>query len=112
MSATSLTRRTVLAVSAALGAVSLLPASFVAAADDPTIRPFKINIPDEQLADLHRRIDATRWPDKETANDGAQGVQLAKLKELVRYWGAEYDWRKTEAKLNALPQFTTPIDGV
>ena len=63
-------------------------------------------------ADLRRRLTATRWPDKETAADESQGVQLAKLQELVRYWGTDYDWRKAEAKLNALPQFTTNIDGV
>src|SRR5206468_9355483 len=62
--------------------------------------------------DLRRRIGATRWPDKETVADQSQGVQLARLQELVRYWGTGYDWRKAEAKLNALPQFTTNIDGV
>src|SRR5262249_54299030 len=62
--------------------------------------------------DMRRRLAATRWPDKETVDDAAQGVQLAKLQELVRYWGTGYDWRKAEAKLNALPQFVTTIDGV
>ncbi|HSE66285.1 MAG TPA: epoxide hydrolase, partial [Gemmatimonadales bacterium] len=69
-------------------------------------------IPEEALADLRRRIAATRWPDKETVADQSQGVQLAKLQELVRHWGTEYDWRKAEAKLNAFPQFMTKIDGV
>src|SRR5258705_1080219 len=77
-----------------------------------TIRPFKANIPEKDLVDLRRRIAATRWPDKETVADQSQGVQLARLQELVRYWGTDYDWRKAEAMLNALPQFTTNIDGV
>ena len=83
-----------------------------AAADGNTIRPFHISVPDEQLVDLRRRLAATRWPDRETVNDGSQGVQLAKFQELVRYWGTDYDWRKAEAKLNALPQFMTTIDDV
>jgi hypothetical protein len=80
--------------------------------DKDTIRPFRVNIPEEALVDLRRRILATRWPDKETVADQSQGAQLAKLQELVRYWGSGYDWRKAEAKLNALPQFVTNIDGV
>jgi pimeloyl-ACP methyl ester carboxylesterase len=76
------------------------------------IRPFHVQIPEEQLADLRRRIAATRWPSKELVADRSQGVQLATLKELARFWATEYDWRETEAKLNALPQFTTEIDGV
>src|SRR5690349_19046623 len=79
---------------------------------DESIRPFHVNVPEEQLADLRRRIAATRWPDKETVSDRSQGVQLAMLQELVRYWGTDYDWRKVEAKLNALPQFITNIDGI
>jgi pimeloyl-ACP methyl ester carboxylesterase len=82
------------------------------AAEDPSIRPFKVQVPQAALDDLRRRIAATRWPDKETVVDQSQGAQLAKLQELVRYWGSGYDWRKAEAKLNALPQFTTNIDGV
>jgi len=77
-----------------------------------TIRPYKIHIPQADLDELRRRVLATRWPDRETVNDQSQGVQLAKLQELVRYWGTGYDWRKTEAKLNALPQFMTNIDGI
>jgi pimeloyl-ACP methyl ester carboxylesterase len=77
-----------------------------------TIRPFKVKAPEKDLVDLRRRIAATRWPDKETVADQSQGVQLARLQELVRYWGTDYDWRKAEARLNALPQFTTNIDGV
>jgi pimeloyl-ACP methyl ester carboxylesterase len=81
-------------------------------AEDSSIRPFKVQIPQAALVDLRRRIAATRWPDKETVADQSQGAQLAKLQQLVRYWGNGYDWRKLEAKLNALPQFTTDIDGV
>jgi pimeloyl-ACP methyl ester carboxylesterase len=76
------------------------------------IRTFSVDIPQEQLDDLRRRIEATRWPTKELVEDRSQGVQLATMKELARYWTSEYDWRKCEAKLNALPQFTTEIDGV
>src|SRR5215208_914107 len=76
------------------------------------IRPFRIDVPEEELVDLRQRIAATRWPDQETVSDGSQGAQLANLQELVRYWGDEYDWRKAEAKLNALPQFSTEIDGL
>ena len=80
------------------------------ATGDGAIRPFKAHVPQAALDDLRRRITATRWPDKET--DPSQGVQLARLQELARYWGSGYDWRKVEARLNALPQFTTTIDGV
>ena len=83
-----------------------------AAAEDQSIRPFKVQVPQAALNDLRRRIAATRWPDKETVTDQSQGAELAKLQELVRYWGSGYDWRKAEAKLNALPQFMTNIDGL
>src|SRR4051812_42398375 len=76
------------------------------------IRPFHVEIPEEELADLRRRIAATRWPSKELVDDRSQGVQLAALEALARYWTSDYDWRKAEAKLNALSQFTTEIDGV
>jgi pimeloyl-ACP methyl ester carboxylesterase len=76
------------------------------------IRPFHFEIPGERLDDLRRRIAATRWPTKELVEDRSQGVQLATLQALARYWTTDYDWRKAEAKLNALPQFTTEIDGV
>jgi pimeloyl-ACP methyl ester carboxylesterase len=76
------------------------------------IQPFKVDIPQEQLVDLRRRLAAARWPTKELVSDRSQGVQLATLRELARYWSNEYDWRKCEARLNALPQFTTEIDGV
>src|SRR5215204_4399344 len=75
-------------------------------------RPFRIDVPEEDLADLRRRILATRWPSKELVKDRSQGVQLEALQELARYWATEYDWRRCEARLNALPQFITEIDGV
>ena len=84
----------------------------VAETIDTAIQPFRVNIPEADLADLKRRLAATRWPDKETVGDQSQGVQLAKLQELVRYWSTDYDWRSAEATLNAYPQFTTNIDGV
>jgi pimeloyl-ACP methyl ester carboxylesterase len=82
------------------------------AAEGTAIRPFVIDVPEEELVDLRRRIAATRWPDKETVTDQSQGVQLAKIQPLVHYWGTDYDWRKAEARLNALPQFVTEIDGL
>ncbi|HYO84089.1 MAG TPA: epoxide hydrolase N-terminal domain-containing protein [Bryobacteraceae bacterium] len=77
-----------------------------------SIRPFRFRIPQPVLTDLRRRLAATRWPDQETVPDRSQGVQLKTIKELVRYWQTAYDWRKAEAKLNALPQFITRIDDV
>src|SRR5215470_12186640 len=79
---------------------------------DETIRPFHVHVPEEELKDLKRRILATQWPDREIVNDETQGVQLATMQKLANYWAKEYDWRKMEAKLNALPQFVTTIDGV
>jgi pimeloyl-ACP methyl ester carboxylesterase len=76
------------------------------------IRPFHVSFSDDDLADLRRRIKATRWPERETVNDASQGVQLATTQKLARYWATDYDWRKVEAKLNALPQFITTIDGL
>ncbi|MDB5829260.1 MAG: h16 [Variovorax sp.] len=99
----------------AFAAVSSLHAPAAAqtlAADDVAIRPFRVAIPEAALVDLRQRIAATRWPDKETASDQSQGVRLEKFQALMRYWGTDYDWRKVEAKLNALPQFVTEIDGV
>jgi pimeloyl-ACP methyl ester carboxylesterase len=78
----------------------------------PALRPFRVDVPEEDLDDLRRRIEATRWPSKELVEDRSQGVQLATMQALARYWAGEYDWRKVEEKLNALPQFTTEIDGV
>lgn len=86
--------------------------SSLASPDVSAIRPFRVNIPEADLVDLRQRVKATRWPDKETVNDQSQGVQQEKLKALMNYWGSTYDWRKIEAKLNALPQFKTSIDGL
>ena len=98
----------------ALGLVLLgvVQAASQAPATSDAIRPFKVHVPDAALVDLRRRIAATRWPDKETVADQSQGAQLAGLEALLQYWGSGYDWRKLEAKLNALPQFVTNIDGV
>lgn len=82
------------------------------AAEDRSLRPFNFQASQASLDDLRRRIAQTRWPDRETVDDQSQGIQLEKLKPLVEYWGTSYDWRKAEAKLNALPQFMTTIDGV
>src|ERR1700722_1855398 len=99
-------------VLAAAGAAGVIPLDLAAPAADDAIRPFHINVPEEALVDLRRRIAATRWPDRETVTDQSQGVQLAKIQDLVNYWGTGYDWRKIEAKLNSLPEFVTTIDGV
>ena len=80
--------------------------------DTTAIRPFHVNFPEAELADLRRRINATKWPEKEPVADASQGVQLATIQKLARYWGTEYDWRKCEARLNALPNFITEIDGL
>jgi pimeloyl-ACP methyl ester carboxylesterase len=81
--------------------------------DKNAIRPFpKVNFPEAQLTELRRRINATRWPERETVTDATQGVQLATTQAPARYWATEYDWRKVEVKLNALPQFITEIDGL
>src|SRR6476659_11338381 len=76
------------------------------------VRPFQIHVSDAALEDLRRRILATRWPNKETVMDSSQGVQLATIQKLARYWATDYDWRKVEAKLKALPNFITEIDGL
>src|SRR5688572_8458022 len=89
-----------------------LPAELDTGAKDSTIRPFHIDVPEEELADLRRRIAATRWPEKETVEDQSQGPRLATMQDLTRYWATDYDWRKVEAKLNALPHFITEIDGL
>ena len=108
----SLDRRTVLAASAAAAASSVMPAQAQTATTRDAIRSFQIKLPDADLAELRRRIKATRWPDRETVSDESQGVQLATMQELASYWSTDYDWRKCEAKLNALPQFVTEIDGL
>ena len=82
------------------------------AKDDSAIRPFQVHVPQAAIVDLRRRIHDTRWPDKETVEDRSQGFQLADMQQLLSYWGSKYDWRKAEAKLNALPQFKTRIDGL
>jgi pimeloyl-ACP methyl ester carboxylesterase len=82
------------------------------AADKNAIRPFHVNIPEAELTELRRRINATKWPERETVTDASQGVQLATTQKLARYWATDYDWRKCEAKLNAVPQFITEIDGL
>ena len=89
-------------VAAAADKISTATASV---ADETSIRPFQFHASDEALADLRRRIAATKWPQRETVTDGSQGVQLATMRELARYWQTDYDWRKVEARLNALPQF-------
>jgi pimeloyl-ACP methyl ester carboxylesterase len=80
--------------------------------DKTAIRPFHVNVPEAELTELRRRINATRWPERETVTDESQGVQLATIQQLARYWATEYDWRKCEARLNAVPQFITEIDGL
>ena len=98
---------------AAAGAATLFPLRPApAATGEDAIRPFHIDIPEADLVDLRRRLAAIRWPDKETVADETQGVPLATMQELVRHWQTDYDWRKVEARLNALPQFITEIDGV
>ncbi len=89
-----------------------LPSTDAAADAATAIRPFSFRASDEELAELRRRIAATRWPERETVADHSQGVPLAAMRELARYWATDYDWRKAEARLNAHPQFITKIDGV
>jgi hypothetical protein len=107
----SLTRRGVLAVSGA-AALGMLSGGAALAADDAAIRPFHVHFPDEALADLRRRVAATRWPERETVADNSQGVPLSTMQKLAAYWQKDYDWRKVEARLNARPQFVTKIDGL
>ena len=83
-----------------------------AANDKTAVRPFHVNVPEAELTDLRSRINAAKWPERETVTDDSQGVPLAMMQELAHYWAADYDWRKCEAKLNALPQFMTEIDGL
>ena len=106
------TRRALLATSAAAGVASVFPRYSAAAPASDAIRPFRVDVPEEQLIDLRRRISTTRWPDRETVADQSQGPQLATLQKLARYWMTEYDWRKCEARLNAVPNFVTEIDGL
>src|SRR6188474_3025138 len=97
---------------ATTSSVTLSSTPAAAENNDTAIRPFRVNIPEKQLAELRRRIAAARWPSKELVEDRSQGVQLATLKALAHYWATDYDWRKAEAKLNSYPQFVTKIDGV
>src|ERR1700722_19755368 len=80
--------------------------------DKTAVRPFHVNIPEAELAEMRKRIKATRWPDPETVTDESQGVKLAMMQDLARYWATDYDWRNVESRLNAFPQFTTEIDGL
>jgi pimeloyl-ACP methyl ester carboxylesterase len=108
-------RRRTLMIMAAMGVAArngIFPAAAIAGTASEDIRPFRIAIRDEDLADLRRRLAATRWPEKETVADDTQGVPLATMRELVHHWQSDYDWRKVEARLNALPQYITEIDGL
>src|SRR3979409_791062 len=80
--------------------------------DNNAIRPFHVNVPEADLTELRRRINATKWPEKETVTDASQGVQLATIQVLARYWATEYDWRKIAANMNVVTQFITEIDGL
>jgi pimeloyl-ACP methyl ester carboxylesterase len=108
----SSSRREFLTNSVAVGASSLFAPAARAASEDSSIRPFNINVPEQALVDFRRRLAATRWPDRETVADESQGVPLAMIQGLALHWGTDYDWRKVEARLNALPQFITAIDGL
>ena len=112
MSEIAPSRRDILAATTAAGAMLLSQEMVESAEGTSAIRPFSVNVPEEKLAELRRRIAATLWPDKENVEDTSQGVQLKTMQQLARYWATEHDWRKVEAKLNALPQFITEIDGL
>lgn len=114
-------RRAVLAATAAIGAFGLAastspgtaaPGASATQRGDDAIRPFRIDVPEQALVDLRRRVNATRWPERETVTDESQGVPLATMQKLAQYWAMDYDWRGCEARLNALPQFLTEIDGL
>lgn len=109
-------RRRLLGVAAgsivAVSAAGLLPSGFAAASTIDSVRPFRVDIPEEQLVDLRRRVGATRWPEQEIVADESQGVRLVTMQRLAHYWQTKHDWRKVEARLNALPQFITEIDGL
>jgi pimeloyl-ACP methyl ester carboxylesterase len=108
-----ITRRSILATAAAASAAGFVPGAFAASGDKSSaIKPFHFSATDKQLAGLRKRISATRWPEQETVKDDSQGVQLATIRKLADYWANDYDWRKVEARLNALPQFVTNIDGL
>jgi pimeloyl-ACP methyl ester carboxylesterase len=105
-------RRQVLIASSAVAASTLIGPQADAATTSDAVRPFRVDVPDAVLADMRRRVVATRWPDRETVADHSQGVPLATMQDLARYWATDYDWRRVEARLNALPQFITEIDGL
>jgi pimeloyl-ACP methyl ester carboxylesterase len=109
-----LSRRTLLASAAAGVGLAMIadPTDAFAQDGSSSIRPFHVNFPEADLVDLRRRISATKWPERETVKDESQGVRLATMQKLAQYWATDYDWRKCEAKLNALPQFITEIDGL
>ncbi len=108
----ALSRRHLLAGSAALGALSVFGTKVSATSSNDVIRPFRVAIPEEGVVDLRRRLAATRWPNRETAGDQSQGVQLTKIQELTRYRMTDYSWRAVEARLNELPMFITEVDGL
>jgi pimeloyl-ACP methyl ester carboxylesterase len=99
-------------VASATNTTNATGASVTPTSGNTDIRPFSVNVPEAELTELRRRINATRWPERETVTDVSQGVQLATMQKLARYWATDYDWRKVESKLNALPQFITNIDGL
>jgi pimeloyl-ACP methyl ester carboxylesterase len=106
------TRRELIAVTVAAGAISMLPGTLKASTAGEEIRPFTGTTPQEELDELRRRINATKWPERETVADATQGVRLGTMRKLAAYWGTDYDWRKFEARLDALPHFITEIDGL
>jgi hypothetical protein len=112
----SITKREFVAAALAVGATGIARADAASAQDswsgDATVRRLTVAFPDEALGDLRRRVTATRWPDKEQVPDTTQGVQLTTMLALAQYWATNYDWRKCEARLNALPNFVTNIDGL
>ncbi|MER8884823.1 epoxide hydrolase family protein [Mesorhizobium sp. M0816] len=114
MPATSLstTRRELIAATAVVGALSLMPGTLSAAGAGDSIRPFAVSFTPDAITELRRRVAATRWPERETVTDDSQGVQLATIQKLARYWATDYDWRRCEAQLAALPNFLTEIDGL
>src|SRR5690349_13638329 len=100
-------------LSGAAAAIAVtIPSQPAAAPASDAIRPFSFHAPEAKLVELRRRLNATQWPEREPVMDASQGVQLATIQKLARYWATNYDWRKIEAKLNARPQFTTEIDGL
>lgn len=120
MGSSGISRRNILAAAVAVGAVGMgqgagpreAAAAPAAPPDGAAVRPFKIEVPEEALLDLRRRVAGARWPERETVGDTSQGVQLATMQALARYWASDYDWRKCEARLKALPNFVTDIDGL